>query len=150
MSSRRQRWPFAHAMRARMRLGPGALGALGFAALYAGLASGARPFTAPAYLVVSLPSAAFLGALALQRLRPDGGPWGRIDPARPHGAGTALPWLLVIALLVGVELASYFHGGPRSAYPTISSGLDELFRIRAAKAAGWLAWLSIGWYLVRR
>lgn len=126
---------------------------IGAAALYAGLASGARTFTVPADVAVSIPGAVFLAALVAERIRPDRGPWRRIDPGRPpareHG-DTALPWLLVIALLVGVELASYFHGGPRSDYPTISYGLTTLFRSRAARAAGWFAWLTAGWYLARR
>ena len=128
-----------------------ATSALCAAAILAGVASGARPFTVPADVAVSVPSALFVGALALERLRPDAGPWRRMDRARPEGGrGTAVPWLVVIAVLVGVELASYFHGGPRADYPTISSGLDALFRHRAAKAAAWFAWLTVGWYLVRR
>ena len=125
--------------------------ALGAAAIFAGVASGARPFTVPADVAVSVPSALFVAALALERLRPRAGPWRRLDRARPEGGnGTAVPWLVVIAVLVGVELASYFHGGPRADYPTLSSMMDALFRHRAAKAAAWLAWLGTGWYLVRR
>jgi hypothetical protein len=126
------------------------LAALGFAALYAALVSGARPFTVPADVFVSVPSALFAGALLLERLRPDKGPWRRLQRAAPVPRATAVPWVLVLALLCAVELASYFHPGPRSDYPTLSSGLDALFRHRAARAAGWFAWLDAGWYLVRR
>ncbi len=127
-----------------------AIVALGAAIVYAGLASGARPFTVAAYAAVSLPSALFAATLVLERRWPGAGPWRRIDRTRPKGKGTAVPWLLVIALLVSVELASYFHGGSRADYPTISSGLEALFHYRAAKAAGWFAWLTAGWYLARR
>ncbi|MDA8312027.1 MAG: hypothetical protein M0Z46_15750 [Actinomycetota bacterium] len=150
MSARRRLTLSEGSERTGAQLGPGAIGALAVAALYAALASGAKPFTLPADAAVSIPSAVFAGALVLERLRPEAGPWRRIERARPDGGGTAVPWLIVIALLVGVELASYFHGGPRAAYPTLSSGLDALFRYRAAKAAGWFVWLTAGWYLVRR
>lgn len=61
-----------------------------------------------------------------------------------------MPWLVVIALLVAVELASYFHSGPRADYPTISSGLDALFGNRPAKAATFYVWLVVGWFLASR
>ncbi len=126
-------------------------GALVVAAVFSGVASGARPFTVPADVAVSLPSALFVGVLVAERLRPDAGPWRRIDRARPAGVrGSAVPWLVAIAVLVGVELASYFHGGPRADYPTLSSGADALFRYRAVKAAAWFVWLTVGWYLARR
>ncbi len=128
-----------------------AVGALAAAAVFAGVASGARPFTEPADVAISLPSALFAGAFVMERLRPASGPWRRLDRAHPGGRdGTAVPWLVVAVLLVAVELASYFHGGPRADYPTISSGVDALFHYRAAKAAAWFAWLLAGGYLVRR
>jgi hypothetical protein len=136
--------------RPRVRPVAAEIAALGVAALYAGLVSGARPFTVPADVFVSVPSALFVGALLLERLRPEKGPWRRLDRAAPEPRGTAIPWVLVLALLAAVELASYFHPGPRSDYPTLSSGLDALFRHRAVTAAGWFAWLTVGWYLVRR
>ncbi len=124
--------------------------ALCAAALYAALASGVKPFTALAYAVVALPSVVCVGVLVLQRLVPDAGPWRRMDPARPASDGTWVPWLGAIVVLLAIELASYFHPGPRSDYPTLSFGLNVLLHPRAARAAGWLAWLALGWYLVRR
>jgi hypothetical protein len=126
-------------------------GALVLAVVFAGVASGARPFTEPADVAISVPSALLVGALLAERLWPESGPWRRMDPGRPaNGKGTAIPWLGVIALVVAVELASYFHSGPRADYPTISSGIDALFHYRAAKAAGWFVWLTLGWFLARR
>ncbi|HTX62911.1 MAG TPA: hypothetical protein VMD28_04695 [Acidimicrobiales bacterium] len=128
-----------------------AVGALAGAAIFAGVASGARPFTVPADVAVSVGSACFAGTLVIERLRPDAGPWRRLDPERPAGArGTWVPWLVVAVVLVCVELASYFHGGPRADYPTLSSGLDALFHYRGAKAAAWFVWLVAGGYLARR
>jgi hypothetical protein len=119
-------------------------------ALYAGLASGVKPFTGLAYAAASVPCALGVGVLVVQRLRPDAGPWRRLDPARPKSEGTGIVWLALIVLLLGVELASYFHPGPRADYPTLSFGLDALLRYRAANAAAWFAWLLLGWYLARR
>lgn len=125
--------------------------ALCLAAVFAAVASAARPFTEPADVAVSIPSAIFAGALVMERFRPESGPWRRMDRTRPaDGNGTAVPWLVVVALFVAVELASYFHSGPRADYPTLSSGIEAFFRYRAAKAAGWFVWLTVGWFLVRR
>lgn len=128
----------------------GVVAALVATAAYAGIASGARPFTIPADVAVSVPSAAFAGVLLMERIRPGTGPWRRLAPPEPVRGGAALPWVAVILLLVGVELASYFHGGPRADYPTISYGLNTLFGPRAAKAAAWFGWLIAGWFLARR
>jgi hypothetical protein len=126
-------------------------GALVLAAVVAGVASGARPFTEPADVAISIPSALLVGSVFAAWRWPQSGPWRRMDPSRPaDGKGTAIPWLVVIALVVAVELASYFHSGPRADYPTISSGIDGLFRYRAAKAAGWFVWLAVGSFLARR
>ena len=125
-------------------------GALVVAAAYAGWASATAPFTVPADVAVSVPSAVFAAAYVLQWRWPRTWPWHRIETARPPRGGSAVPWLVVIGLLVACELASYFAGGSRAVHPTISSGINSLFHWQAAKAAGFLAWLSAGWYLVRR
>jgi hypothetical protein len=122
---------------------------LAVAAAYAAWASTTSPFTVPADVAVSVPSAAFAAVLVLQRRWPSG-PWRRLTPARPARDGSAVAWVAVIGLLVAIELASYFHGGPRSAYPTISSAQDALFHSQAARASAWLLWLVVGWFLARR
>lgn len=132
----------------RARLAAGA--ALGAAAAYAAAASGARPFTVAADVAVSVPSALFAATLLAERLRPEKGPWRRIERGARQPRGAAGAWLAVIGLVACVELASYFHGGARSAYPTLSSGLDALFRQRATRAAGWFGWIAAGWFLARR
>jgi hypothetical protein len=74
--------------------------------------------------------------------------WQRM-PAGPPAAGSAVPWVVVLAALVAWELIALF-AGTRSAHPTVSSIYDILAQWRAAKAAVLLAWLALGWYLVRR
>lgn len=132
------------------RRAAGVVVALAAAAAYAGWASGTQPFTDPADICVSIPSALFVVALVLERRWPDRGPWRRLRSDRPVSEGGVTLWLAVIAILVAVELASYFHSGPRADYPTISSGLNALLSHRPAKAAGFFVWLAIGWFLVRR
>ncbi len=68
--------------------------------------------------------------------------------ARTFQLSEWLPWLTALVILAGWELASYF-ATPRAAHPTLSSLYDTLARSQAAKAAACLAWLSLGWYLVR-
>lgn len=120
------------------------------AATYAAWASGTRPFTTPADVAVSIPSGVFAAALVAERRWPDRGPWQRLSVSHPQSTWGGVLWIGVVVLLVGVELVSYFHGGPRSEYPTLSSGLEMLFAHRIAKATGFFAWLIVGWFLVRR
>lgn len=115
----------------------GAAGLIG-TVVYAAWASSTTAFTVPADVAVSIPSAVFAAAFVLQRRWPASKLWRRLTRGRPVSTGSAVPWLVVIAILVSVELASYFHGGPRAQYPTISSGLNALFRHRALDATGWV------------
>lgn len=118
-------------------------------AAYAAWASGVAPFSARSDAAVAAPSAIFVTAMVLQRRWP-AGPWRRLTALRPAAGGSSALWLAVIALLVAVELASYFHGGPRARYPTVSSAENALSHLRAARATIWLVWLAMGWYLARR
>lgn len=128
------------------------------AAAYAGLVATTTPFTAEADLVVACGVAAGGVALVFRlagRLPSFGRPAGAVtpgDPGRPGDdsptRGGAAPWVLLLLAVVGWELFCYF-GSPRSAHPTISSIYDALARVKAAKAAVALAWLALGWRLLR-
>lgn len=113
-------------------------------------------------MAVSIPSAAIAAGLVARLLVPARAPWRPLPPVGGAGgpasgaggpagdAGTTAPWLVLAFLVVAVELASYFHGGPRSLYPTISSSTETVFRYRPVKAAAFFGWLAGGCYLVRR
>lgn len=124
------------------------------AGTYAAWASGTAPFSSQAYAAVAVPAAGLGGLVVLRRRAgaprvraPSGIPAGRSADHVP--SATAVPWLALSAVVVAVELASYFHGGSRSSYPTISSGVEVLFRHRAVEAAAFFGWLAGGWWLVR-
>jgi hypothetical protein len=136
------------------------------AAAYAGWASGTVPFTTASNVAVSLPSALLAGGLVARVVggvssplavpkRP-GARSGRLqrraiaDGRHQESVDSAAPWVVLITVVVAVELASYFHGGSRSAYPTLSSLATDLFRHRPVKAAAFFAWLVGAWYLVAR
>jgi len=136
------------------------------AALYAWLVAGTTPFTTTADVVTAIPLGALVVVAALQRLAGAGAtgagatgagaprPWDRspvrdAGPDGPTGAGPVLPWLVLIAAAVALELFNYFSG-TRYAHPTLSSMYDSAARWRAVKAAVVLGWLALGWYLVRR
>lgn len=128
----------------------GTAASLLLAAAYSGLAASTRPFSAAAYLVVSLPAAGWLAAALLPRSRRAVAWLAPLDPVRPPRDGSAIPWIAVLAVLVASELASYLAGGSRAVHPTISSGLDALFRVEALKAAAFFGWLAAGTYVLRR
>jgi hypothetical protein len=111
------------------------------AAAYAGLLASTRPFTVEADVVTAVALVAAASAvvvrLAGDRSVPDGIGW------RPY-----LPWLVMAAAVVAWELACFF-GGARPSHPTLSSIYDIVARSEAAKAAVVLAWVGLGWALVR-
>ena len=126
-----------------------ALTVAALAATYAWFAARTTPFTLPADVVTAVPVVGTAVAYALQRVRPEGGPWRRLDADRPPAGGTAIPWLVLVLVLVGTELAS-FVGAPRATHPTISSVTDTIFHWQAAKAAAFLGWMYLSSYFVRR
>jgi len=71
----------------------------------------------------------------------------RLD--RPARAGAWWPVPSALAALVGWELYNFFSAR-RATHPTISSLYDAASRTHAWKAAFFLAWLALGWELVRR
>ncbi len=118
-------------------------------AAYAWFAAGTTPFTVPADVVTGVPLVLVAAVYVLQRIRPGTWPWHRLDADHPPAGGTAVPWIALVVLLVGSELAS-FVAGPRATHPTVSSLTDTLFRWQAAKAVVYFGWLSLCWYFVRR
>lgn len=121
------------------------LAAFGAAVCWAWFASGVRTFTRPAEVLTFLPALAVL----LLTLRPG---------ARPHPVSHStrngyarrgvLPWVAAAAVLIGWELAELFSQ-PRGAHPTLSSITNALLSTHPSRFIGYLAWLVLGWMLVR-
>lgn len=107
---------------------------------YAGLAALCRPLTVPAVVAVLLAGAVLLALSARQR------------PPRQRLVGSrraALPWLVLLLLLVIWELTAVFWGNDR-AHPTLSLLLDPVLDTYPGRFVGYLAWLSAGRWLVTR
>lgn len=67
---------------------------------------------------------------------------------RAFGARWAL-WAGPVGAVIGWELFCYFSL-PRSAHPTISSMVDLLDANPVGRGIAFVAWLTLGWYLVTR
>lgn len=119
-------------------------------AAYAWFASATTPFTVAADVTTALPIVGMVAVVALQRIRPFGPVWQRLPGDQPPGGGTAVPWLVVLALLVVPEGVSLLAGGARSSHPTISFVTDTVFQWHAVKAAVYFVWMWLCWYFVRR
>ena len=123
--------------------------ALAAALTYALALASTRPFTAPADALTAVGLAA--GGVGLTaRLVGDSRATRGDDSAPPteRVVGSWLPWVVLLVVVVGWELYCYF-GGPRPAHPTVSSLYDLAARYRLLKALIVLAWLALGWELVR-
>ena len=116
------------------------------------LASFTTAFTVPADLVVGAGFVALAAVLMVQV-------WWSPPPtvlARQPTVGPGprrwsawLLWIVPVAAIVGFELFNYTRL-PRHAHPTLSSLLDSLTASHPGHAVAFLAWLALGWYLVRR
>ena len=112
----------------------------GVAAAYAWWTAGLRPFTWPALVAVATAGIATI-VLGTRRRRP--------AERRAVDARGALIWGIVLALLIGWELAAYLQH-PRADHPTLSSLADPVIDWRPARALAFLAWIALGTDLSRR
>jgi len=137
-----------------LRRTTGRVVALVVAAAYAGGLAVTEPFTTPADVVTACGVAGGAVALVLSLTgRRDGSEGVEVTGSAAQALGPtsvrgALPWVVLAVAVVGWEVFCYF-GAPRSAHPTISSIYDTVAGWRAAKAVVVLAWLGLGWELVR-
>jgi len=132
---------------------PGYLVALAAAAAYAWWAATTTPFTVGADVATAIPLGVLVAlALAQGRASRRGNelarPLRRLDrPTGARGAAWPLPGVLLAA--VAFELYNRFSS-PRSTHPTVSSLYDAAAGPHAWKAVFVLAWLALGWDLLRR
>jgi hypothetical protein len=99
-------------------------------------ATGLRPFTWPALIATV---AAGLGAVVAGHR---GGVGAGRSGTRPLRPGAAV-WAALFVALAGWELAAFLQH-PRVDHPTLSSLADGVLRYHPARAAAFLAWLSLG------
>jgi hypothetical protein len=132
---------------------PGYGAALVAAAAYSWWAATTTSFSVAADVATAIPLGVLV-ALALVQWRAGrrGGelapPLRRLEgPAAVTGAAWPLPGVLLVAL--AFELYNLFSA-PRAAHPTVSSLYDAAAGTHAWKALFFLAWLALGWDLLRR
>ncbi len=135
------------------RWSPGYLVALALAAAYSWWAATTTPFTVGGDVATAIPLGLLTAtALAQRQVTRRGaalpGPLRRLGPPGP-ATGAVWPLPSVLTAVVGWELYNFFSA-PRSAHPTVSSLYDAAASTQAWKAVFFLAWLALGWDLVRR
>ncbi len=108
-------------------------------AAYAWWATGLRPFTAAS-------TAAVVGAgLVVMTV---GSRYRRAGEERV-GAADKVIWASLVGALAAWQLAAYLQH-PRSQHPTLSSLTDALLDTHPARAAAFVAWLTVAARLARR
>lgn len=100
-------------------------------------------FTWQATMGVSLCAALVLAAGGRVPGRPTS------PPPDPPGRREALPWWGWCGAFTA-WWGSAFLTGSRPSHPTLSLLLDPVFGTHAGKSLGLLAWMLLGWWLVRR
>lgn len=120
------------------------------AAGYAVAAASTTPFTWAADVMTAVPIVAVaVGAVVRWPARPD-----RSAPLAGDGRAGPDPhpyvgWVVLLAVVVGWELAEYLWRGSRAAHPTLSSMADAFDAHPVAKAVAFFAWLWLGAAIVR-
>jgi hypothetical protein len=129
-----------HPSRSPLRwLGPVTVAAL---AAYAWWATGVTPFTGGAYVAVGVPVVTVAVAAALDR-RPVG-----TDPVptRSRHAGgfrAALPWVLLGAVALVLELVALSLGGRSHDVPTLSTVVDHALGRHPQRFVLFCVWLAV-------
>jgi hypothetical protein len=116
-------------------------------ALYAGLASGVKPFTSLAYVLVAIPSlTALVMYVLLGGLTPHRDDVTNYYLERSGGATliNVVPWLSLLALAVGLEVVGLALGGRSNSVPTLSTTVDHLLVTREGRWLLYATWLSVG------
>lgn len=114
---------------------------MALAVAYGWWAAARTPFTLEAHVATLAPAAALLW-------------FGRRDrsataPSEPSVPVTGLAaWGLLVGAVVGFELFNYLQQ-PRQAHPTMSSLVNEV-DTTAVRRLLFVAWLGLGWHLVRK
>lgn len=120
-------------------------------AAYAWWATGLQPFTTRAYVAVGIPVAAL--TIAAVVARPGGSREGR-SPASPAARQSplraALPWVLVLVLVAGLEAVGLALGGRSGRVPTLSTVVDHALAWHSVRFAMFCGWLATGWAPVFR
>ncbi len=119
-------------------------GALGYSAVAVAVA----PWTLYSAVFTAIPGIVAL-SYALRR------GWHRPHTLTPRADfdDVARPALVVWAVLftvLGVWILAVHFSGPRADYPTLSYLMNSWFDNYAVRVGGFLGWLGLGWYLVRR
>lgn len=116
------------------------------AALYAWFATGVAPFTVSAYVLVAVPSLAVLTLYARDgAFTSKGSHELRRDPALVATLRTnVVPWLVVLALALGLEVFALALGGRSKPVPTLSTTLDHLLVTHWLRGVLFWLWLSVG------
>jgi hypothetical protein len=119
---------------------------------YCWVTAGTTPFSWQADLLTALALAGLVVVVALQASHRDATVphvYDRVVASGPPALAALVPWFVVLGALVAFELWN-FVAGPRSTYLTVSSIYDDLARSQGTRALCVLAWLALGWHLVRR
>jgi hypothetical protein len=118
------------------------------AAAYAWWSTGLRPFTAAAYLAVGIAVVALALAMAVTRVQRRRANLGsdRVPSRAPElRVLPTLPWVVLFALMAGLEGAGLALGGRSRIVPTLSTVVDHALAWHSTRFIMFAVWLAVGW-----
>jgi hypothetical protein len=113
------------------------------AALAAWWATGLPPFSITAYVAVGLPAAALLAVVVGRSL---GLGHSMAKPGRAiFTLRSVFPWLVLLALGLGLETLGLALGGRSAGVPTLSTVVDHALAWHGLRFVLFCGWLALGW-----
>ncbi len=109
-------------------------------------ATGLHPFTTGSYVAVGLPVIALV--IVVLRHQQDGSHRNGLYAGGERseiGVRTAFPWLLLVAVAVGLEVWGLSLGGQSSTVPTVSTVVDHAMSWHVVRFVLFCGWLAAGW-----
>jgi hypothetical protein len=120
-------------------------------AAYAWWATGLHAFTVGSYVAVGLPVAPLVAVVLVDRpddSDADGSYAGGEGPE--IGLRSAFPWLLLLAIAIGLEAWGLALGGRSTSVPTFSTVVDHAMAWHVVRFVLFCGWLAVGWAAVIR
>jgi hypothetical protein len=121
--------------------------------VYAWLATGAKPFHALSYVLISIPILVVAAMYVVAKMFYDERSGiSHYFRRRSLGLSTAhtTPWLIVLASAIVLEIVGLALGGRSTRVPTLSTEVDHLLSTHWLRCALFLAWLAVAIAPLRR
>jgi len=110
--------------------------------------TGLRPFTTTAYLALGLPVVALVAVMVIASRLPDHVSAEHLERHQSNvpalNLHRLLPWVTILLIAIGLEVAGLALGGRSKSVPTVSTVIDHALAWHGVRFLLFGAWLTLG------